>query len=328
MKILRKLKKLAGNSYFTISLISPKTGIRSFIITQKAITASAVFLLILIFSMTANTLMNYRENNITRDHYDQMQAKLGEEQRKVERIAAYFENVSNSAEVSIINLSDQLPYTSTDKNTGGLSINVNNPFKDDRFSDSAFHNNMENSFDLLFELSELISYLNNSYSTLQIKLDQLESVPDGLPMRGSIVSGFGMRKSPFGKHQHFHRGIDVINVVNASVRAGGDGVVLATGKNSLWGNNVLIDHGFNIKTQYGHLNKILVKKGQKVKKGDIIGKMGNTGRTTGPHLHYQVWVGENPQDPFLFIAKKELKKLHFMDTGSISNANLGGDGKR
>jgi murein DD-endopeptidase MepM/ murein hydrolase activator NlpD len=255
-------------------------------------------------------------------------AELNEEKANVENILSYYRNISNSAASTIVSLSEQLPYEAADKNTGGININHYNPFENGDSTDDVFNNKIKKSFDLLFELSELISYLSNSYSTIQTRLDQLESIPDGLPMRGSLVSGFGMRKSPFGNHQHFHRGIDIINVLNAPVRAGGDGVILSTGRNSLWGKNVLIDHGFGIKTQYGHLNKILVKKGQTVKKGDIIGKMGNTGRTTGPHLHYQVWVGENPQNPFLFIAEDEQKKLHFMDTNGVNNANLGGDGKK
>ncbi len=328
MKIPRRLKKLVGNSYFTFSLISSGTGIRSLIITQRTITAFSALIFCILCSMTVNTWLNFRECENTRSSYKLVQAQLVTEQNKVKELMSYYRDISNSTEATIFNLSEQLPYNANGNENSVSEINRNNPFMTGDFSENSFHDNISSSFDLLFELSELISYLNNSYSTLQTRLDQLESIPDGLPMKGSLVSGFGMRKSPFGDHRHFHRGIDIINVVNSKVRAGGDGVVLSTGRNSLWGKNVLIDHGFGIKTQYGHLNKILVKKGQRLLKGDVIGRMGNTGRTTGPHLHYQVWVGENPQNPFMFISETELKKLHLMDTNSINNANLGGDGKR
>ncbi len=84
--------------------------------------------------------------------------------------------------------------------------------------------------------------------------------------------------------------------------APGDGVISFAGEKRLWENTIVIDHKYEVLTQFCHLNSILVKKGDVVKRGDIIETVGSTGRSTGPHLHYQIWVDEEPADPMLFIS--------------------------
>jgi murein DD-endopeptidase MepM/ murein hydrolase activator NlpD len=122
-----------------------------------------------------------------------------------------------------------------------------------------------------------------------------------------ITSSFGVRKDPFTHRARFHAGIDISGNTGDPVYAAADGTVTHAARDGDHGNNILISHGNGITTHYSHLSKILVKPGDKVRKGDIIGKMGSTGRSTGPHLHYEVYVGGEHVDPkpYLKTARKD-----------------------
>ena len=122
-----------------------------------------------------------------------------------------------------------------------------------------------------------------------------------------ISSKYGYRKDPITKKKRFHPGIDLAGTWHEDVLAPADGTVFFAGINGGYGKMVKIRHKHGIVTTYGHLQKILVKNGQKVTIGNRIGKMGTTGRSTGQHLHYEIWVNKKHVDPFIFI--KEGKKL-------------------
>ena len=122
-----------------------------------------------------------------------------------------------------------------------------------------------------------------------------------------ISSKYGYRKDPITKKKRFHPGIDLAGTWHEDVLAPADGTVFFAGTNGGYGKMVKIKHKYGIVTTYGHLQKILVSKGQKVTIGNRIGKMGTTGRSTGQHLHYEIWVNKKHVDPFIFI--KEGKKL-------------------
>ena len=129
----------------------------------------------------------------------------------------------------------------------------------------------------------------------------LASTPSIWPARGWVTSGYGYRISPFTGLRQFHQGIDIANRFGTPVVAPADGVVVKVGMDYSFGKHIVISHGYGITTRYGHLAKLLVKKGQKVKRGQIIGRMGNTGKSTGPHLHYEVVVNGRPKNPMMYI---------------------------
>jgi murein DD-endopeptidase MepM/ murein hydrolase activator NlpD len=129
----------------------------------------------------------------------------------------------------------------------------------------------------------------------------LSSTPSIWPTKGWLASGFGYRISPFTGLREFHKGLDISSREGTRVIAPADGIVTFTGKNGLYGNMIKIDHGHGIVTRYGHLEKILKKRGEAVKRGDVIGLMGNTGRSTGPHLHYEVFLNGLPVNPKKYI---------------------------
>lgn len=129
----------------------------------------------------------------------------------------------------------------------------------------------------------------------------LTSLPSLMPTTGYKKSGFGMRRDPFTGQTSLHKGMDIAVGEGNAVKATGDGTVIVTGKHSRAGNMVKIDHGRGVVTTYMHLSHIDVKAGDNVRRGDIIAETGNTGRSTGPHLHYEVTLNGIPQDPKRFI---------------------------
>ena len=129
----------------------------------------------------------------------------------------------------------------------------------------------------------------------------LASTPSIWPVRGYLSAGFGNRKDPFTGQRDFHAGIDVSTPIGTRIFAPADGVVLSTAVQGAYGNSIMIDHGFGVVTRYGHLDAYAVRPGQRVRRGDLIAFVGNTGRSTGPHLHYEVWVRDQAQNPIHFI---------------------------
>jgi len=128
-----------------------------------------------------------------------------------------------------------------------------------------------------------------------------ETVPTIWPVRGRVTEGFGQRSDPFSGEGVFHSGVDISVPFGTQVQAGGDGIVMQEGWDSGYGNAILVDHGYAMTTKYGHLSKIFVVVGQEVKRGQVIGAVGMTGRTTGPHLHYEVIVNDTPVNPMKYL---------------------------
>jgi murein DD-endopeptidase MepM/ murein hydrolase activator NlpD len=129
----------------------------------------------------------------------------------------------------------------------------------------------------------------------------LSSTPSVWPVRGYLSATFGNRIDPFTAQKDFHPGIDISTPVGTNVHAPADGIVISTGVQGGYGNALLIDHGYGVVTRYGHLSGFAAKPGQRVKRGDVIAYVGSTGRSTGPHLHYEVWVRDQAQNPIHFI---------------------------
>jgi len=119
-----------------------------------------------------------------------------------------------------------------------------------------------------------------------------------LPLdRGVVTSGYGVRKDPFGGHAAFHNGIDIAAAAGTDVFAAREGVVTEAGSDPVYGKYVVIDHAGGYQTVYGHLERVLVDLNQEVGSGRIIGKVGSTGRSTGPHLHFEIRKEGSSRDP-------------------------------
>jgi murein DD-endopeptidase MepM/ murein hydrolase activator NlpD len=135
-------------------------------------------------------------------------------------------------------------------------------------------------------------------------LDALHHVPLTTPVHGSqfqLTSGFGARVDPFSERFAFHSGVDFGGPWGSIVSATAPGVVVFAGPRNGYGNMVELDHGYGFHTRYAHLSSILVRIGARVEKGSPVGKLGSTGRSTGPHVHYEVWLADKVRDPSKFI---------------------------
>jgi murein DD-endopeptidase MepM/ murein hydrolase activator NlpD len=129
----------------------------------------------------------------------------------------------------------------------------------------------------------------------------LKSTPSIAPARGLLTSGFGGREDPFTGSLASHSGLDIANVPGTEIMAPGDGLVIFAGEKGEYGNCIVIDHGRDVTTLYGHLQRYIVKNGDKVTRGQVVGNMGNTGRSTGPHLHYEVRLNGVPVNPRRYV---------------------------
>ena len=135
----------------------------------------------------------------------------------------------------------------------------------------------------------------------------LRRLPVRRPLEGETdtASGFGVRQDPFTGSPAMHTGLDIHADVGNPVRASADGTVTAAGWNGGYGRMVNVDHGNGLSTRYAHLSAIEVRVGQSVRTGQIVGKVGSTGRSTGPHLHYETRLRGEPVDPQKFLRAGE-----------------------
>ena len=146
---------------------------------------------------------------------------------------------------------------------------------------------------------------SDGFTSLLDKLEEqknlLACTPSIRPADGWVSSRFGYRVSPFTGRREFHGAFDIANREGTPIVAPANGVVTYAGKKRLLGKYLVIDHGYGLVTSYGHCAKLNVKRGEKVKRGEIIAQMGNTGRSTGPHVHYIVKLNGVPVNPERYI---------------------------
>jgi len=143
-----------------------------------------------------------------------------------------------------------------------------------------------------------------SLSRLEALLAVVRHIPLAQPIQGAgteITSGFGARTDPFTRRAAFHAGLDFGGPWGTKVHATAPGKVVWAGPRGAYGNMVEIDNGLGVRTRYGHLSRVLVRRGETIAKGQTVGRLGSTGRSTGPHVHYEVWVDNTVRNPENFL---------------------------
>jgi murein DD-endopeptidase MepM/ murein hydrolase activator NlpD len=148
------------------------------------------------------------------------------------------------------------------------------------------------------ELENTLKYVR---SVIDKQKMRLASTPSIWPTRGYLTDGFGRRRHPITGKQDFHYGLDIATQLGNRVIAPANGLVLCAEKRSYYGNLIIVDHGYGFTTRYGHLASFNVREGQRVKRGDIIGYVGNTGMSSAPHLHYEIRVFGKPRNPLNYM---------------------------
>jgi murein DD-endopeptidase MepM/ murein hydrolase activator NlpD len=169
--------------------------------------------------------------------------------------------------------------------------------------------------------------LFNSWKKLDSLQDGVIAVPSDKPVRtAEFTSSFGVRNDPFGRGAAMHAGIDLAGPYGTPIYATADGTVVDAGfNNGGYGNLIKLDHGRGIETRYGHLSAIGVRPGDRVKRGQLIGRMGSTGRSTGSHLHYEVRIDGRAVNPIPFMRSTDyLASIKSRNTHSMDQIALGG----
>jgi murein DD-endopeptidase MepM/ murein hydrolase activator NlpD len=285
---------------YTIVIVPhSRSNLRKFQVSSRYISYAFVCLAVLVLASIGTTVQFvklYRQalslKNIQSENV-QLRASLEQSQlltQKLNRKIATLTDLSNKLRVMAgLPQSPIQPKKQLSSGIGGVTMNPVNGADPQR----------------LLSLERRAEYLEKSFSVLndyfQKQHFELSSTPSILPAQGFISSFFGSRKNPFTNLPDFHEGIDITNGVGTSVICPADGTVIFTGQKGTYGLVVEIKHDDSMTTLYGHLKKASVKVGQHVSRWQAIAVMGNSGKSTGPHLHYEVHVNDQPVNPLPYI---------------------------
>ncbi len=231
-----------------------------------------------------------QRDRFMRENLDAMATKVGEMQAKLIKLEAMSERVSGMAGVKPEELQQIKPAAS---GKGGPFVPVSRPSLDQLNGwVAALDEEADQNSDL---------YTMVEARLLEKKLQSL-MIPNSRPVEGPIGSGFGFRADPFTGRAALHTGLDFPADVGTAIHAAAGGVVLLTEFHPQYGNMVEIDHGHGLVTRYAHSSKVLVHAGDIVKRGQAVALVGTSGRSTGPHLHFEVLLDGAPQNPAKFLA--------------------------
>ena len=304
------------NKYHNYIIVSEKdTGVRNYLFSRKFVFITigiSVLSISTVLFFTANALtgvMYKTKMNNLRSSYDHLSETLTSLQNQLDSV---------SGEVGVIEEKDQairtyagLPQIDQDVRklgVGGTDFKVN--AIDDIPSDITNRiTEIEMNVNALSRKVKLeLNSYNNLYDVVRNHSDNLKFVPSIRPVQsGYINSGYGYRKDPFNGNTRFHYGLDIAVNVGTKVYAPADGKIKFAGNQGGFGRVVKIDHSNGYRTIFAHLSKINVKPGAKVKRGDFIALTGKSGRTVGPHLHYEVHQYGAPQNPLDYFFSGYLK---------------------
>ncbi len=207
---------------------------------------------------------------------------------------------SLAMEEEAIRVRVDLPPLGEDVRQAGIGSKL--PLEDQVIGDER----VETLLEALDQIERELAVQQQSFREIQHQVvaneEQLKHIPAIIPLQGGrLTDGFGYRRDPFTRARRMHHGADFAAPRGTPVSATANGTVMQVKRMSGYGKLVEIDHGYGYTTIYAHLNSWRVRRGQKVQRGDIIGTVGNTGRSTGPHLHYEVQVDGEPVDPLDFF---------------------------
>lgn len=323
-----------ANRFFTVLVIPEKTSrVRRILVPNWVVKGSFVGV-IFAGALTAMMLLDYwyvmnqigenkdlkiQNRRLTQQIqiYKNRMETLENTMERVERFSTRLRVITNigDSETLLQSLNGPLPEAST--NIGGTSgdetftgvggpllsdIPDQDPEKKYLLQEQA---KIDESFNELHHQSLLVE--QNLQDLYELLLDQkafLAALPTRKPAFGYYTSGFGVRKSPFGGNIKMHEGLDIANHPGTPIRAPANGFVVFAGRKPGYGRTVIVDHGYGLETWYGHAAKILVKVGDKIARGNQIALMGTTGRSTAPHVHYEVRVHGIPVDPLSYILEE------------------------
>jgi murein DD-endopeptidase MepM/ murein hydrolase activator NlpD len=264
---------------------------RTFTVRKRTIRNTLVFTLTVTLLLTVGSIAGFRYFN----HYRTAQAKtrlldrqLAETKNELAMLHNEKEQLAAQYSKEINRLDERSRIIRTIIDTIGIDLEID---EDPDHSGGPF---------ISEEYGEKLIYRADQY------LEMLRTIPLGRPVPGAISSKFGIRKDPIRKKNGFHPGIDFRGKTGDPIRATADGIVEKVSRNNVMGRYIFISHGNGFETIYAHMHKTLVKKGEKIERGQVIGQIGNTGRSTGSHLHYGIRYNEKSIDPMKYLKVADL----------------------
>lgn len=258
-----------------------------------ALLLSVVILIVIFYCFDSPTEKNLRaENSQLRTQYGILSKRIDNSLKILSRIQDRDDNFYRV-------MMQMDPMTSVQR-LSGLD-NLHRYKELERLSDAGLLTRVAQSMDLLErQLYTQVQSFDQLRTALGMEKEKLTHIPSVLPINKeeyTMSSGFGYRRDPVNGATTFHEGLDLASPTGTAVIATGDGIVSKAHRVVGYGNCIDIDHGFNYLSRYANLSEILVKEGEAVKRGQLIGKVGSTGKSTGPHLHYEVRFKDEPQNP-------------------------------
>ncbi|HUS88092.1 MAG TPA: M23 family metallopeptidase [Desulfosporosinus sp.] len=240
-----------------------------------------------------------KERQPTMDHIDQLKSTIVERDQEVSHLNEMSNQITNDLK-TIKDLEEKLPSIlkiNPTSSSATLSRGID-PTAQNFVSSNPTIQTLDHQAPIV---AEHLNLLQRYYEVAVLQKDQLEHTPTIIPAEGEITSFFGYRRNPFGgRSTEYHNGIDIACNYGSPVSASAAGVVTFAELDPILGLKVVINHGHGIVTFYGHNSRLLVKKGDQVKKSDLIAYSGNSGRSTGSHLHYGAIVNGENVDPLTF----------------------------
>lgn len=290
------------NKNYTILLIPEGSHkVRRYMIGRKWLYSVAVTLgFVLVFG--GFLLLDYFRTNVDRSELKRLRVQNQVQQNELREFANRLEDVRKEMVILAQNDAKMRALAQISHPTSppeDIQVGIGGPAENAPESDmSNLQQQIDQiraSIDLRRESQEEVRGFLTEQSSL------LSSKPSGWPARGWLTSNFGIRNSPFSNARTMHEGIDIAARVGTPVYATAAGIVSRAHVENGYGKLVVIDHGYGYKTFYGHNSKLMVKVGQRVKRGDLVASSGNTGTSTGPHVHYEVRLNGVPLNPRKFI---------------------------
>jgi murein DD-endopeptidase MepM/ murein hydrolase activator NlpD len=303
--------------HYTILFIDDKgTPVRETLISKRSIGFLTTIILISLFFIASGTYHYMRLNRAVADKQDLI-ASLERQKTEIESQRSQIQSFAHQIDQlkdSLLTLNQfehkiriiaNLEHKTDQASLFGIGGSTPEDLDPKLPLDQDHDRLMRNMHSRMEQMQQASSAQEDNFGSLLKSLEKkrniLASTPSLRPAKGWISSDFGYRISPFTGRREFHNGLDIAAKEGTSIIAPADGVVTFSAHKWLIGNMIKIDHGYGVTTQYGHIKEFVAKKGDHVKRGQVIAKMGNTGRSTGPHVHYIVRLNGVPVNPEKYI---------------------------
>ncbi len=302
---MKGVKRKVKESFYTFIWIPHEGKVRKYVVSRKSVhvalaCASIVVLLAvsapLLFSVTFQMHSLNKALSTKVQTQKQRILEMGRKLRALEMKVADIEHLGRK--IRDIAIGTEEEGESMLMGVGGVGLDVSVPQVETGERTDLLAARIGN-LEKRIEQEETI--LDSIFTILNDKRSLLDSTPSIWPVKGWVTSEFGYRVDPFTGRQELHEGLDIAARFGTPVLATADGIVVYAKYERSFGNTVIIEHGYGFSTLYAHLAEVYVQPGQRVERGQVVGAVGNTGRSTGPHLHYEVRKNGVPVDPRDYI---------------------------